>query len=598
MRELAVPSRVTIPERGGLADLVFTNADEAPDQVVFRRKVGAGWHDITATRFRDEVVDLAKGLVASGIKAGERVAILAATRYEWTLFDFAIWAAGAVSVPIYVTSSAEQIQWILANSGSVAMVVENPALAAKVEGIQGDLPDLKQVWQIDDDAVGKLVAVGKDTDAAEITKRREAVVPDDLATIIYTSGTTGRPKGCVLTHRNLLSAGGNSVEYLKPLFVGAQGIQASTLLFLPIAHVFGRIVEIGAVMARATLGHWSDVKTLTDNLAAFQPTFILSVPYVLEKVYNGARQKAHSSGKGKIFDAAADTAIAYSEAGGNAGLVLSAKHFLFDKLVYAKLRAALGGRVSYAISGGAALGLRLTHFFRGVGITVFEGYGLTESSAASVVNSPEKFKPGTVGQPLPGTTVRIADDGEIMLRGAGIFTGYWQNEDATKEAIDEEGFFHTGDLGDLDADGFVRITGRKKEILVTSGGKNVAPAVIEDRIAAHPLVGQAMVVGDGQKYVAALITIDSDYFSYWKTTRGKPAGASVSDLAEDDDLRAEVQQAIDDGNAAVSQAESVRKFRILADEFSPENGYLTPSLKLKRSVIMKDFARDVDALYS
>jgi long-chain acyl-CoA synthetase len=601
MRELAVPSRVTIPERGGLADLVFTNAAEAANEVLFRRKVGAGWTDIAAWRFRDEVVDVAKGLIASGVKAGDRVAILAATRYEWTLFDFALWTVGAVPVPIYVTSSAEQIQWILADSGSVALVVENAALAEKVESVRGEVPDLKQVWQLDSDpagAVSTLVAAGKQTPTAKVDERRAAVTPDDLATIIYTSGTTGRPKGCVLTHRNLLAAGGNSVEYLKPMFVGDAGTQTSTLLFLPLAHVFGRIVEIGAVMARATLGHWSDVKTLTDNLAVFQPTFILSVPYVLEKVYNGARQKAHSSGKGKIFDAAADTAIAYSEANGRPGLLLSAKHFLFDKLVYSKLRAALGGRVRYAISGGAALGLRLTHFFRGVGIIVFEGYGLTESSAASVVNSPEKFKAGTVGQPLPGTTVRIGEDGEILLKGDGIFTGYWHNEDATGQAIDADGFFHTGDLGELDADGFLRITGRKKEILVTSGGKNVAPAVIEDRIAAHPLVGQAMVVGDGQKYVAALITIDVDYFSYWKTTRGKPAGASIEELAEDADLRAEVQQAVDDGNAAVSTAESVRKFRILATEFSAENGYLTPSLKLKRNVIMKDFARDVDALYS
>jgi long-chain acyl-CoA synthetase len=598
MRELAVASRITIPDRGGLADIVFTNAEEASAAVVFKRKAGDGWRDITATGFRDEVVELARGLIGSGIGAGDRVAILAATRYEWTLFDFAIWAAGAVSVPIYVTSSAEQIQWILSDSGAVALVVENAALATQVDGIRGQLPALKQVWQIENGAVAEVIAAGVDIAAGEVEARRGAVIPDDLATIIYTSGTTGRPKGCVLTHRNLLAAGGNSVEYLKPMFVGAPGEDTSTLLFLPLAHVFGRIVEVGAVMARATLGHWSDVKTLTDNLATFRPTFILSVPYVLEKVYNGARQKAHSQGKGKIFDAAADVAIAYSEAGGRAGIVLSAKHFVFDKLVYAKLRAALGGQVRYAISGGAALGLRLTHFFRGVGITVFEGYGLTESTAASVVNSPEKFKPGTVGHPLPGTTVRIADDGEILLRGAGIFTGYWQNDDATKEAIDSDGFFHTGDIGELDGEGFLKITGRKKEILVTSGGKNVAPAVIEDRIAAHPLVGQAMVVGDGQKYVAALITIDGDYFSYWKTTRGKPVGASVADLADDPELRAEVQQAVDDGNAAVSKAESVRKFRILASEFSPENGYLTPSLKLKRNVIMKDFAGDVEALYS
>jgi long-chain acyl-CoA synthetase len=595
MRELAVPSRVTLPDSGGLADLVFTNADEAPTAVVFRRKVGADWTGVTTTQFRDEVVAQAAGLIASGVGPGDRVAILAATRYEWTLYDFAIWAAGAVPVPIYVTSSPEQIEWILYDSGAIGVIVENAALELKVEGMRARVPALRHVWQIDGGAVEQLTSAGKAVSTADVDTRRAAVVPDDLATIIYTSGTTGRPKGCVLTHRNFLLAGGNAVEYLAPLFKGGD---AATLLFLPVAHVFGRMVELASVMARATVGHWSDVKTLSENLVSFQPTFILSVPYVLEKVYNGARQKAHASGKGKIFDLAADTAVAYSEADGKAGIGLRLRHLLFDRLVYSKLRDALGGRVRYAISGGAALSPRIAHFFRGVGLIIFEGYGLTESTAASVVNSPESVKLGTVGQPLPGTAVRIDDDGEILMRGGGIFTGYWQNESATKEAIDEDGWFHTGDLGELDGEGYLKITGRKKEILVTSGGKNVAPSVIEDRISAHPLVGQSMVVGDGKKYVAALVTIDQDYFSYWKTSRGKSVGASVADLVDDADLLAEVQTAVDDGNAAVSTAESVRKFRILTVEFTPENGYLTPSLKLKRNVIMKDFAGDVDALYS
>ncbi|MPZ82432.1 MAG: AMP-binding protein [Actinophytocola sp.] len=595
MRELAVPPLATVPSGGGLADVVFTNADEAPNAVSFRRKVGGAWRDVTAAQFLTEVVAVAKGLVASGIGPGNRIGILAANCYEWTLFDFAVWAAGAVSVPIYVTSSEEQIEWIMSDSGAVAVVVENAGLEKRVDAVRGKLTDLERVWRIDGGAVETLVEAGKDIADDEVAARRSAVKPDDLATLIYTSGTTGRPKGVVLTHRNLFASVGNAVEYLAPMF---KGFEASTLLFLPLAHVFGRMVEVGAVMARATLGHWSDVKTLTDNLAVFRPTFILSVPYVLEKVYNGARQKAHAGGKGKIFDAAAATAIAYSEAGGRAGLGLKVKHALFDRLVYSKLRAALGGQVQYAISGGAALGTRLTHFFGGVGITVFEGYGLTESTAASFVNAPGAYRPGTVGKPLPGTAVRIGDDGEVELRGDGVFTSYWKNEAATREAIDGEGWFVTGDLGDLDADGFLRITGRKKEILVTSGGKNVAPSVIEDRISAHPLVGQALVVGDGQKYVAALITVDADYFAYWKTVAGKSEAATVADLAEDTDLLAEIQQAVDDGNLAVSKAESVRKFRLLDTEFSPENGYLTPSLKLKRHVIMKDFAKEVDALYS
>ena len=598
MTEIAVPPLVKVPESGGLADVVFDNADEAPNAVSFRRKVDGAWRDVTAAQFLAEVIEVAKGLTASGIGPGDRVGILSANCYEWTLFDFAIWAAGAVSVPIYVTSSAEQIEWIMSDSGAAAVVVETGALADKVESVRGKLDDLRHVWRIDDGAVNSIVEAGRDVPDEEIRTRRTAVTPDDLATIIYTSGTTGRPKGVVLTHRNLFASVGNAVEYLAPMFKGSEGVETSTLLFLPLAHVFGRMVEVGAVMARATLGHWADVKTLTDNLAAFRPTFILSVPYVLEKVYNGARQKAHAGGKGKIFDAAAATAIAYSEAGDKAGLGLKVKHAVFDRLVYSKLRAALGGQVQYAISGGAALGSRLTHFFRGVGITVFEGYGLTESTAASVVNAPGAFKPGTVGKPLPGTAVRTREDGEIELRGDGVFTRYWRNEDATRESIDSDNWFATGDLGDLDADGFLKITGRKKELLVTSGGKNVAPSVIEDRIAAHPLVGQAFVVGDGQKYIAALITIDTDYFGYWKGTAGKPETATVSDLAEDGDLLAEIQRAVDEGNLAVSTAESVRKFRVLDTEFNPENGYLTPSLKLKRSVIMKDFAREVDALYS
>jgi long-chain acyl-CoA synthetase len=595
MRELAVPPLAGVPDSGGLADVVYLNAEEAPTDVVFRRKTGGVWRDVTSEQFRAEVVEVAKGLVASGIRPGDRVGILSANCYEWTLFDFAVWAAGAASVPIYVTSSAEQVEWILSDSGAVAVVAENAALANRVEEVRAKVSDLKQVWRIDDKAVEKLVEAGKDVADEVVEERRSAVRPDDLATLIYTSGTTGRPKGVALTHRNLYAACRNGVEYLAPLF---KGVDASTLLFLPLAHVYGRMVEVGALMARSTLGHWADVKTLTDNLAAFKPTFLLSVPYVLEKVYNGARQKAHAAGKGKIFDLAAATAIAYSEADGRAGLGLKLKHAVFDRLVYSKLRAALGGQVKYVISGGAALGLRLTHFFRGVGITVFEGYGLTESSAASVTNSPLAAKPGTVGKPLPGTAVRITDEGEIQLKGAGIFGQYWQNETATAEAIDSDGWFATGDLGELDDSGFLKITGRKKEILVTSGGKNVAPSVIEDRIAAHPLVGQALVVGDGQKYIAALITIDAEYFGYWKTTVGKGAGVTVSQLADDPDLNAEIQKAVDEGNLAVSTAESVRKFRILDTEFNPENGYLTPSLKLKRNIIMKDFAKEVDSLYS
>jgi long-chain acyl-CoA synthetase len=597
MREIAVAPLVE-PYGGGLADLIHINAADEPDAVVFSRKQGGGWVNVTAAQFRDEVVEVGKGLIGSGIGAGDRVAILAATRYEWTLFDFAIWAVGAVPVPIYSTSSTEQVQWILSDSGAVAVVVEDDVLGAKVDAVRADVPTLKQVWNIEKGCVAEVVAAGQDETAEAVDARRKAVKATDVATIIYTSGTTGRPKGCVLTHANFHAEGANVVEMLAPVFKGSRLEEKSTLLFLPLAHVFGRMVEVGAVQARARLGHTADIKKVTEDLATFKPTFILSVPYVLEKVYNGARQRAHSDGKGKIFDLAAATAIQFSEADGKAGLGLKLKHALFDRLVYSKLRAALGGQAKYAISGGAALGLRLTHFFRGIGLTVLEGYGLTETTAASTVNAPGKFKPGTVGHPLPGVTVRIADDGEVLVKGGQVFNGYWQNEEATKAVLDNDGWFATGDLGELDDEGFLKITGRKKEILVTSGGKNVAPAVIEDRIAAHPLVAQAMVVGDGKSYIAALITIEADYFTYWKSANGKPASASVADLLDDPQLNKEIQVAVDDGNKAVSKAESVRKFRILLTEFTPETGHLTPSLKLKRSVIMKDFAADVAALYS
>ncbi|WP_018682623.1 AMP-dependent synthetase/ligase [Actinokineospora enzanensis] len=607
MREYAVPPVAKREEAGGLADLVFTNAAEGPADVAFRRRLGAGWEDVTAERFAAEVTEVARGLVGSGIGPGDRVAVLAATRYEWTLLDFAIWTAGAVSVPIYVTSSAEQIQWILSDSGSVAVVVETDDQLARLNGVRGELPELRQVWRVDD--LAGVVLAGQEVDPADVLARRTAVTADDVATIIYTSGTTGRPKGCVLTHRNFFDECGYGVEILPELFKG-EGLaeQPSTLLFLPVAHVFGRMVQVGCVFARCTMGHGPDTKNLLDDLATFRPTFILSVPYVLEKVYNGARQKAHTGGKGRIFDAAAATAIAHSEADGKAGLGLKLKHALFDRLVYGKLRAALGGKTTWAISGGAALGARLTHFYRGVGLTVLEGYGLTETTAASTVNTPRHFKPGTVGRPLPGTAVRIdtevvdvsGDDaeGEILIKGGQVFVRYWNNETATAEALDADGWFRTGDLGKLDADGYLSITGRKKEILVTTGGKNVAPAVIEDRIAAHPLIGQAMVVGDGRKFIAALITVDREYFGYWKKTAGKPAEATVAELAADPDLLAEIQNAVDDGNAAVSKAESVRKFRVLATEFTPESGHLTPSLKLKRQEIMRDFKDEVEKLYS
>jgi long-chain acyl-CoA synthetase len=597
VREFSVPALSVASPNQNLSDIVVRNATEAPGAVVISRKVGDEWQDVTSRQFRDEVFALAKGLVASGINAGDRIAIMSRTRYEWTLADFAIWCAGAVPVPIYETSSAEQVKWIVGDSEAVAIFLEAPTHAGVVESVHSDLPNLKQVWQFEASDVDKLVAAGSGLDDSEIEQRRGTLTRDSMATLIYTSGTTGNPKGCGLTHGNVLYDVETVVGIAGDLFT-AEG--SSTLLFLPIAHVFGRLIEIGCLYARARLGHSPDIKNLLPDLAEFQPTFILSVPRVFEKVFNNASQKAHAAGKGKIFDAAAATSIAYSEAleAGSPGLVLKVKHAVFDRLVYSKLRDALGGKAKYAVSGGAPLGARLGHFFRGAGITVFEGYGLTETSAGATLNRPGDIRVGSVGKPIPGAAVRIADDGEVLLKGPHIMRGYWKNETATAEAIDSDGWFHTGDIGELDADGFLRITGRKKELIVTAGGKNVAPALLEDRIRAHYLVSQTIVVGDAQPYIAALVTVDPEAFPAWKEQHGKPANATVAELVDDQDLRAAVQEAIDEGNKAVSKAEAIKRWRILPADLDESTGHLTPTLKLKRNVIAKDFAAEIDALYS
>ncbi|MFB7373999.1 AMP-dependent synthetase/ligase [Streptomyces sp. NPDC056222] len=596
MREFSLPALYEVPSDGNLTDLIRRNASQHPDTAVMGRKVAGVWTDVTAKQFLAEVRGAAKGLIAAGVEPGDRVALLSRTRYEWVLLDFAIWSAGAVTVPVYETSSPEQIQWILGDSGASLALVESPAHQESVESVRSNLPALKGVLQIEADAVAQLTATGADVSDELLDERMSSAHADDPATIVYTSGTTGRPKGCVLTHRAFFAECGNLVERLKPLFRTGE---SSVMLFLPAAHVFGRMVELAAVMAPIKLGCLPDIKNLTDELASFRPTLILGVPRVFEKVYNSARAKAQADGKGKIFDKAAHTAIAWSRATSTpqgASLGLKIKHKVFDKLVYSKLRAVLGGRGEYAISGGAPLGERLGHFYRGIGFTVLEGYGLTESCAATAFNPWDRQKIGTVGQPLPGSVVRIADDGEVLLHGEHIFTGYWKNEAATAEAL-ADGWFHTGDIGTLDEDGYLAITGRKKEILVTAGGKNVAPAVIEDRIRAHALVAECMVVGDGRPFVGALVTLDEEFLGRWASEHGKPADSTAASLRDDAELLAEIQRAVDDGNAAVSKAESVRKFRILNSQFTEEAGHITPSLKLKRNVVAKDFADEIEAIY-
>jgi long-chain acyl-CoA synthetase len=596
VREFATPLSTVIPTTGNLTDDVVANAREAGDTAVFSRRTGDGWVDVTAAQFHDEVRAVAKGLIAAGVEAGDRVALLSKTRYEWTLFDYAIWFAGAVTVPIYETSSAEQIGWILADSGARAVVAEGPDHLARVREARqsGDLAELQHVWSIQDNAVDVLGRLGSDISDEVLEQRRTTATPLDLATLIYTSGTTGKPKGCMLTHGNFMFELGVAVDELHELF---DKPGASTLLFLPLAHVFARIIQVGCVKSRARMGHSADIKNLVADLGEFRPTFILAVPRVFEKVFNTASQRATADGRGKIFDRAADVAIAYSRAldAKKVPVRLRAQHALFDRLVYGKLRQALGGHCTYAISGGAPLGDRLGHFYRGIGLVVLEGYGLTETTAALSANLPDATKIGTVGRPLPGTSVRVADDGELLFKGGQVFVGYWGNEAATEEALGREGWFHTGDVGEVDEEGFVRITGRKKEILVTAGGKNVAPAVLEDRLRAHALVDQCLVVGDGQPFIGALVTIDRETFPAWAEQHGKTG--EVADLVDDPDLVAAVQEAVDDANKAVSKAESIRKFTILPGEWSEEGGQLTPSLKLKRNVVVREARAEIEALY-
>jgi len=590
VREFSVPPVVTIGDNSTLVDPLWDNAAEAPDSVQFARRVDGVWQDVTCAQFLEEVVAVARGLLAAGIEPGDRVGLMSKTRYEWTLVDYAIWSCGAVTVPVYETSSAEQVSWILEDSGAVACFVETAAHQTIVTGVR----EWDHLWRLDD--LDGLIASGAAVSRDAVERRRADARADDLATIIYTSGTTGRPKGCQLTHRNMYSDIANAIPGLSSLF--HEG--SRTLLFLPLAHSFARLIQIGVVQARATMGHTPDVKNLVADLQEFKPTFVLSVPRVFEKLYNTAKQTAHADGKGAIFDRAERVAIAFSEARDTPrgpGLALRAQHALFDRLVYGKLRAVLGGNCRQAISGGAPLGERLSHFFRGIGVTVFEGYGLTETSPATNVNLETAQKIGTVGRPLPGVTVRIDDDGEILILGDIVFTGYWKNDAATAEAIDGDGWFHTGDIGELDDEGYLRITGRKKELIVTAGGKNVAPAVLEDRVRAHALVSQCMVVGDRQPFIAALITIDSDALPAWAKEHGKAVGADMAGLAEDEDLRKEIQLAIDDANLAVSKAESIRTFRILPRDFTEATGELTPSLKVKRNVVLKEYADEIAAIY-
>ncbi|MGA4786568.1 AMP-dependent synthetase/ligase [Nocardia sp. AB354] len=595
MREFEVPATYTIPEDANMSDGAFRHAERTPGLVVFNRPDGkGGWTDVTAAEFAKHVTAVAKGLIASGIELGDRVAILASTRYEWVVLDFAIWAAGGCTVAIFDSSSAEQARWILSDSGTKLIVVENARHRASIAEIEDGLPELGEPLVIDDGAIDTLVARGKDLGDEVVHERRKQVEAASPASLIYTSGTTGRPKGVMLSHANLYaeSAADRAAmpQFLKP--------GHRSLLFLPLAHVFARAVALAAFDAGVTVAHTADWSTLVEQFGEYKPDFILSVPRVFEKVFNGAKQKAHDGGKGKIFDLAADTAVEYSQAldNGGPGLVLKVKHTVFDKLVYGKLREAMGGRCKSAVSGGGPLGARLGHFFRGIGVTIYEGYGLTESTAAVSVNTPEHLKVGSVGRPLGGHAAKVADDGELLLRGPVVFAGYWNNPTATEDAFDD-GWFKTGDLGAIDEQGFITITGRKKEIIVTAGGKNVSPAMLEDSLRSHPLISQVMVVGDGKPFVGALITLDPEALPGWKTRNNVPEDTPIEKLIELPELTAEIDKAVKDTNKLVSHAEAIKKTRILPVDWTEESGELTPKMSLKRNVVMKNYADEVEAIY-
>ncbi|WP_137148301.1 long-chain fatty acid--CoA ligase [Mycolicibacterium sp. CR10] len=598
MREFSVPASFTVGEHDNIVSSVYSHERDDPHHVIFQRLVDGDWVDVTSSQVAGQIRSAAQGLIAEGVSPGDRVAILSATRYEWPILDFAILSIGAVTVPIYETSSAEQVQFVLSDSGAVAAFAETDAHAGRIEQLRDSLPQLRKVYCIEGagtPALDELAEAGRTVGADAVDERQAGIKSSDPATLIYTSGTTGRPKGCQLTHSNLLY----EIRGAKECFPDKLAKGEKLLVFLPLAHVLARALTISAFSNGVTVGFTSDIKNLVPMLAVFKPTLVVSVPRVFEKVYNTAEQNAENGGKTKIFEAATETAIAWSKAQdtGGAGLVLKLKHAVFDKLVYGKLRAALGGNCHAAISGGAPLGARLGHFYRGVGLSIYEGYGLTETSAAITVNRMGDLRVGSVGKLLPGNSMKLGQDGELLVKGGVVFHGYWGNETETK-AVFTDGWFHTGDLGAIDADGFLTIVGRKKEIIVTAGGKNVAPALLEDRLRAHPLISQAMAVGDAQPFIAALITIDPEAFPGWKERHGKDGGASVADLATDPDLLSEIELAVKEANEAVSKAEQIRKFRILPVDFTEDTGELTPTLKVKRKIVAEKFAADIDALYA
>jgi len=606
VRESSVPALAEPQLTGGLADSVFASAVADPGHPVLARRAGdGGWHSVGAAEFRDEVLATAKGLLHQGIRFGDRVALMSRTRYEWTVLDYALWAIGAQSVPLYPSASAEQARWILADSQAVACVVEHEDHAMTIGSVCDALPRLRRIWQLDAGAMKELAHAGRGVATELVDRHRYSVAPQSVATVVYTSGTTGRPKGCPLTHANFAAETDNLIARYPEVFSYRGSEQPSTLLFLPLAHVFGRMVQVATLRAGALLAHEPSLapEDLAQALASFQPTYLPAVPYIFEKLMRRARRTAEEAGRSGPFERAVELAVRYAAAverqsfgtGPGPSASLRIQHQLYERLVYGRIRAALGGRARYAISGGSAMNRELGLFLAGAGITVYEGYGLTETTAAATANPPDRPRFGSVGLPVPGTTVRIADDGEVWVHGPQVFQGYLGETDNSGLTL-TQGWLATGDLGHLDADGYLSITGRKKEIIVTSSGKSVAPAVLEDRVRVHPLVSQCVVVGDNRPYVAALLTLDRDSLGHWQRQRGKPQ-LPPAEARRDPELHAELQRAVAAANTAVSRAESIRSFRVLAGDFTEQDGLLTPSLKLRRRAVAKAYADDIAALY-
>ena len=596
MRSYELPSLVETAANENITDLLLNRVRKTPNIPLFAiEKTPGVWTDVSAKDFHEQVKDLAKGFIASGIRPGDAVGIMSRTRYEWAQVDFALWFAGAVSVPIYETSAPAQIEWVLSDSDAVALIIENSEHQKRFESIKAMVPSVKKVWKLEDDSLVKLVADGKDISDDQLEKARASLNLDSLATIIYTSGTTGKPKGCELLHRGFVDLSKNAMLELPE--VVKEG--TATVLFLPLAHVYARFISILCVHAGIKVGHQPDTTNVAAAMQSFHPDFLLAVPRVFEKVYNSAEQKAEAGGKGKIFRKAVQVAIDYSrglDKKGGPSLLLKVEHKLFDILVYKKLRAAMGGKVKYAVSGGAPLGERLGHFFRSIGLIVLEGYGLTETSAPAMIGRATDAKIGKVGRVLPGCAVKIADDGEILLKGSNVLRGYWKNPEATKATMEGD-WFKTGDIGELDDEGFITITGRKKELIVTAGGKNVAPTALEDPLRASPIIGQAVVIGDQRPFVAALLSLDPEMMPVWLANNGQPSDLTLSQAAKNPRVLQELQKAVDEVNSTVSNAEAIKKFEVIDSELSEKSGHLTPSLKIKREAVTRDFAPIIEQIY-